>query len=554
MAPDKKSFSWLNPLLISATLLTLALVTTAAYHGWKEDEAFHYSGEGSPGIIADITVNLSGTPYREHCLTCHPQGGPEKPGHAETSREHPPIPPHSLSDLGCTGCHWGEGMARDLVISHGLKADGARRVLAGEDLQASCYRCHELKPLKGAEKAWEGFRLFSLNACDTCHNVEGLRGGRYGPDLSEVGSLLSLPQIQKAIADPKADLENSIMPKFSFSPEQIKHLSYFLKSRTRESFRETPMKRGAKTVRRIQTEKEEAGKSFPPGKEALRSGRCLACHKFKGEDGFIAPDLTYMAHMRDENYIRAFLAAPRENIPGAIMPWIRMTRQEEDIIVRTLQEKAGESLLRGMDPKHLYMKLCQRCHAAQGDGFGNIQPNLAAFPRAFWKNAEFFRRIPDERIVRSLEKGIPGTSMPPYGKLLVKEDAESLINLLFDQFLRIRRDEKRTDSPLPPKPDPLLSLPDTDKVFQKSCSSCHGIAGHGKGAEYLRFLPHPRDLTNIPYFQSLTEDRIATAIFFGVPGTAMRPFGEKLPAQAIWSLVGHVRILSASGGKDERAN
>lgn len=554
MNTDPKSFSWLKTLLLIAIISTIILGMAAAYKGWKEDGVLNYPGEGSPGVIADITVNLGGIPYREHCLTCHPRGGMVRQRRSEAIQEHPPIPPHSISDLGCTGCHWGEGMARDLVISHGFKADGARVVLSGEDLQSSCYRCHDLKPLKGAEKAWDGFHLFSLNACDTCHNVGGLRGGRYGPDLSEVGSFLSLPQIQKAIVEPKADLENSIMPKFSLSPAQIKHLSYFLKSRTRESFHETPMMRRAKMVSQIRAERKESESFFLPGKEALRGRKCLACHKFQEEDGLIAPDLTYMAYMRNENYIRAFLDAPRKKIPGAIMPWIRMTPQERQNVVRTLRQKAGESPLRGMNPKSLYMKLCQRCHAAQGDGFGNIQPNLATFPRAFWKNAEFFRRIPDARIVKTLERGIPGTSMPPYGNLLEKKETESLMNLLFDHFIKIPRDEKRTDLQMQAKPEALLSARKTDKVFKKHCSSCHGVAGHGKGPEYLKFLPRPRDLTNFPYFHSLTDDRIATAIFFGVPGTAMAPFEEKFSAQTVWSLVGLVRRLSASDGNDETAN
>jgi cytochrome c553 len=344
------------------------------------------------------------------------------------------------------------------------------------------------------------------------------------------------------------------MPKFSLSPAQIRHLSYFLKSRTEESFYETPMMRRARMDSQIRREKKEPEKFFPPGKEALQGVKCLGCHKFQEEDGFIAPDLTYMAHVRDENYIRAFLDAPRKMIPGAIMPWIRMSRMEKEIVVQTLQGKAGNSPLRGTNPKHLYMELCQRCHAAQGDGFGNIQPNLATFPRQFWKNAEFFRRTSDERIVRSVKSGIPGTSMPPYGELLEKEDTESIINLLFQQFIKIHRDEKRTELQLKSKPEILLSTRETDSVFKKNCSSCHGIDGHGKGPGYLKFLPHPRDLTNIPYFQSLTDDRIARVIFFGVPGTAMGSFGEKLSAQDIWSLVGHVRILSASGGNDERAN
>jgi len=55
-------------------------------------------------------------------------------------------------------------MARDLVISHGRLGNEARKVLAGQDLKASCYRCHDLKPIPGAEKAWQGFQLFSTNA------------------------------------------------------------------------------------------------------------------------------------------------------------------------------------------------------------------------------------------------------------------------------------------------------------------------------------------------------------------------------------------------------
>ena len=126
----------------------------------------------------------------------------------------------------------------------------ARKVLAGEDLQASCYRCHELKPLKGAEKAWQGSRLFSETACDTCHTTGGRKGASYGPDLSDAGSFLGLKEIQAAIENPKADLVNSIMPKFGLSPEEIKAISYFLKSRVKEPYYETPMMRMAKQVSR----------------------------------------------------------------------------------------------------------------------------------------------------------------------------------------------------------------------------------------------------------------------------------------------------------------
>lgn len=161
-------------------------------------------------------------------------------------------------------------MARDLKISHGAIGNDSRKVLAGEGLQASCYRCHELKPLAGAEKAWEGFQQFFANACDTCHSLEGLAAGVYGPDLSHVGSFLGLKQIQTAIEDPKADPENSIMPKFSFSPEQIKSLAYFLKSRMEESFNETPMIKNLRIKKQAQGGKKIIERIPRSGSNLLR--------------------------------------------------------------------------------------------------------------------------------------------------------------------------------------------------------------------------------------------------------------------------------------------
>lgn len=547
---NSKDPTWLNILLLAATFLTLCLLLLNVYRGWKEDRTLHYSDHsGHSEIIADITVNLGGVPRREHCLTCHPQGKRLRySGGSPVFRSHPDIAPHSIDDLGCTGCHLGEGMARDLKISHG---NGARKVLSGEDLQASCFRCHELKPFQGAEKAWEGFRQFSSNACDTCHNMEGLAGGVYGPDLSDVGSFLGLRQIQTAIEDPKADPENSIMPKFSLSPEQVKSLTYFLKSRTKESFHETPMVKKVKIKKQARVE-GDAKKIPASGQDLLREKKCLACHKFKEEDGQVGPDLTFTAYMRDERYIKNFLYSPGREVPGAIMPWVRLKAQEEENLLSFLRKKDEAVHFHGKRPKHLYMALCQRCHAAQGDGLGTIQPNLANFPRAFWKNAEFFRMVADERMVKSIERGVPGTSMPPYGELLGSEAIYSLIDLIFREFIKIKRTDKGQVQNVPPPTKILLAKEQMEKVFKKHCTGCHGVAGNGRGPEYLKYLPRPRDLTNQPYFIGLDDQRIARAIYSGVPGTGMGSFSSKLSLETIWSLVNKVRDLSRTqqgGGK-----
>lgn len=542
--------SLINAILMSAMVLTLGLLILWSYKGWEERSGRYYRYEkiGSHHI-ANITVNLGGTPRQEHCRTCHPEGRAAiRIDSPIPGRSHPNIAPHSMADLGCTACHLGEGMAADLKISHGRTGGEARKVLAGEDLQASCYLCHALKSLTGADKAWQGVQLFSETACDTCHTSGGGRGGRYGPDLSDAGSFLGLMQIRTAIENPKANLESSIMPKFGLSPEDVKSLSYFLKSRVKEPYYETPMMRLLREREQERLEREGLPKPVPKGEALLKEKKCLACHKFGESEGQIGPDLSFMAFMRPKGYIRNFLHSPGIEIPGAIMPIIPMAQREEEGLLSILQQKEKSRFHRGT-PKNTYMMFCQRCHAAQGDGLGIIEPNLATFPRAFRNNALFFKSVPDRRIMESIIKGIPGTSMPPFGELLGQENINSLVDLLFQIFIRTERLIKEIPAS-PPRPKTLPSSDENLSTFRKKCSLCHGVQGKGKGSDYLKYLPRPRDLTNYPYFKSITDERIAIAITRGIPGTGMRPFVDNLRSGSIWGLVTLIRNLSRERGGD----
>ncbi len=540
---------WIDRLLLAAALLACIAALAVLITGWKQ-------GPHHQGLIADISVNLGGRPQREHCTTCHPGGGLLSATGEHIHNGHPDIAPHSLELLGCTGCHLGEGMALDEEVSHGLPGLGARTVLKGRDLQASCYRCHELGPLPGAEAAWRGYKIFLQKACDTCHHIAGLgQGGRFGPDLSTVGSTLGLPQIEEAIREPKKEPANSIMPRFPLSGSQVRQLGWFLKSRVKDPFYATPMQLQVGQVVLPQVLEEPTGNIF-------RQKRCHACHRFGEEDGRIAPDLTYIGSQRSANYIDDFLSNPARLIPGAIMPTVPLSAEERTRMLHLLTteavgpvalhdaEQAGSHPRPGSEEhpaKNLYMALCQRCHAASGDGRGPIQLNLAGFPRAFVDNAEFFRRVEDERLVKSIEKGIPGTSMPPYGRLLEKASRESLLDLVFSAFIGTARHDKASLEPLPPRPEALPPESRIDTAYKKLCLRCHGVAGTGTGPEYLRHLPRPRNLTNRPYFDAIEDQRIARTIADGVPGTAMPAFRREMENEVLWGMVEKVRTFSEVG-------
>ncbi len=505
--------------------------------------------------IPDLKINLGAGPVREHCTYCHPDGSRPSADLAQRAvREHPDIGAHQWEKLGCTGCHLGEGMALDVDISHGLPGLGARSILKGKDLQASCFKCHRVGPLAGATKAWKGYRTFLARGCNTCHHIAGLgRGGRYGPDLSHIGSLLGLDLLQQAIRDPKANLANSIMPRFPLSKGQARSVAYFLKSRVKQPFYATPMQIQAGQVKLPEVSLAPKGRELAAGEKLLFEKQCLACHQFRAVNGRIAPDLSFVGSQREREYISGFLTNPARYIPGAVMPQVPMSADEQSRLVdylagqavapKNLSQLLAQKMGREEPAKQLFMRLCQACHAAEGNGLGPIQPNLANFPRAFNGNATFFQQADQQRLLKSIETGIPGTSMPGYKKIISAEQREQVLNLIFKAFIGIATTDKIA---LPALPEHTAHLPEAtiDTLFLEQCSRCHGVSGNGKGAESQQHLPRPRNLTNSRYFAAFSDERIARAIQDGIPGTAMPAHVELLSTDETWGLTHKIRQLS----------
>ena len=220
-------------------------------------------------------------------------------------------------------------MAFDPELSHGLPGYGARKVLKGKELQASCYRCHELKPLKGAEHAWKGYEQFSSKPCGTCHRLVMLKVGYYCPDLSEIGSYLGLEKLHEAIRDPKSEPVNSIMPRFPLSHSQVTQITYFLKSQVKDPFHVTPMilETGHMSPAIPQIVSGEGPEASGMG--LLKAMKCTGCHKFNEEDGQISPDLSFIGRMRTQEYLDDFVSSPAGLIPGATMPIISMDAEKK---------------------------------------------------------------------------------------------------------------------------------------------------------------------------------------------------------------------------------
>ena len=131
----------------------------------------------------------------------------------------------------------------------------------------------DLKSVQAAlqQMGIDGWLLYDFRGLNVlARRVAGLgEGGRFGPDLSTVGSQLGLAQIEEAVREPKKEPENSIMPRYPLSGGQVAQLATFLKSRVRDPLYATPMQVQAGLV------------ALPPlpaktGEGILQRKKCLA--------------------------------------------------------------------------------------------------------------------------------------------------------------------------------------------------------------------------------------------------------------------------------------
>lgn len=116
----------------------------------------------------------------------------------------------------------------------------------------------------------------------------------------------------------------------------------------------------------------------------------------------------------------------------------------------------------------LYATSCAGCHGP--DGSGGRGPNLVR--RSLW------HPLSDEAIFSAIQKGIPGTDMPP--TRLSDDDTWKLVSFLHSMI------GPASENKVPG--DPAAG----ERIFRSQatgCSNCHSIAGHGG-----RLGP---DLTNI---------------------------------------------------------
>jgi cytochrome c oxidase cbb3-type subunit 2 len=289
------------------------------------------------------------------------------------------------------------------------------------------------------------------------------------------------------------------------------------------------------------------------GEQLLADRACTACHKLHDKDGGIAPDLSYEGLVRDNDWLVDHFQNPRSRIPDSIMPAFRFPGDDFQRLSAYLASLKTPPAPAGAPAT--YRDLCMRCHGEKGDGNGKVAWYIDPSPRDFTK-AAFMTSKPRERFLASIRNGVGGTSMPPWRNILKDEQAGAMLDYVLQTFTKEPMKELKPRN-LPEK-NPVASSRESiahgERVFLERCTGCHGRKADGKGPNSLDILPHPRNLRNGWFVESVTDRRLFESILYGVQGTAMPSWMDYgLTQRDVGDIINFIRSINRKSGSPQYA-
>ncbi|MFI5184475.1 MAG: c-type cytochrome [Vicinamibacteria bacterium] len=352
------------------------------YYQWqfKSQVAQKFGGEKARTVhsgMQQLWVPALGRADR--CITCHQATGWKGfEGAEEPLRTHPPEPlkNHPPEKFGCTACHGGQGWAVDAEPAHGPVEHWEEPLLAkplGEAysivddknalMQMNCNVCHRYdRDTKGADFINLGKQLVQEKGCRACHVING-RGGTIGPDLTYVGDKapeqyeygrLSGQKTSFAwhvahLKDPRALVQDTVMPNFHFSTKEAQALAILVMS-----WRKAPVP--AEFVAGVprtdpQTADEKATElrmKEGPGAWFVKTG-CFVCHSISAlgvkSPAQIGPDLSTAVEDVQARFGRTvddFLREPTGTMSVVLSRQIVLTPEQKAVAVQKLREAFAE--------------------------------------------------------------------------------------------------------------------------------------------------------------------------------------------------------------------
>ena len=201
-----------------------------------------------------------------------------------------------------------------------------------------------------------------------------------------------------------------------------------------------------------------------------------------------------------------------------LAPQVPFTTEADPQLLEQVQAlPGGELLAQGIS---LYAQECVACHGA--DGLGSRMAPALNDPQVREKTAD--------ELLRTIQNGVAGTLMASWANTLQTDQQAALIELI------TRWDEVPGGTiPAPDRPVAVTaeSLAIGSDLFTQNCARCHGPEGQG--------TQRAPSLNVKGYLADTNDAALVQIVTFGVTGTAMPAWGDRLDEAQIQAIVGFMR-------------
>jgi cbb3-type cytochrome c oxidase subunit III len=207
--------------------------------------------------------------------------------------------------------------------------------------------------------------------------------------------------------------------------------------------------------------------------------------------------------------------------------------------------------------KAVYDAHCVECHGSAGKGDGPSASYLVPRPRDFTSGKYKIRTtesgtVPsDEDLIGSVRRGLYGTTMPAWDRILADSDINDVVQYVKSLSPRFA-DAPKVVVIAPGVASSPASVARGQEVYDKlQCAKCHGTDGRGAGAVTTNFEDdwrqplHASDLTEPWTFHGGATSRdIYLRFRTGMTGTPMPSFADAASGADMWDLANYVVSLA----------